>query len=135
MSPPTRCSTLLYIISIITLVLLSPCNSFNLYEPSHTHSTVSRLFDRLKYHETVRIDHNQFHHIDNGHTPIYPMNGRIEFDAFGHHYRLLIRQNRELFADTFSVRRHRVNVSTNSMEHSVHSLSVPQCHYTAELST
>eukprot|EP01083_Nonionella_stella_P019496 54151_1 len=103
-----------------------------LYEPSHPLKKVTRLFERLKYYEIIRIKHNQFHLIDTGDTPIYPMNGKVEFHAFGHYYKLLIRKNVELFADNFVIERRTYDPITNRT-HKTQSFDVPQCHYTSEI--
>ena len=107
-------------------------NGFNLYKSEHPHKRTTRLFDRLSYHETIKLKHNQFHHIDTGPTPIYPMNGKIEFHAFGRYYRLLIRQNLELFSDNFVIEHHIYNNKTNKIERH-QSKQIPKCHYTAQL--
>ena len=61
------------------------------------------------------------------------MNGKIEFNAFGRYYRLLIRQNLELFHDNFTIHRHVYNETTNKIEKMLISSEAPKCHYTAEL--
>ena len=119
---------------ILTLFIILICNgSFNLYKSSHPLRKTTSLFDRLKYHEIITFNHNQFHQIDTGSHPIYPTNGKLEFFAFNRHYKLLIRKNLELFSDSFHTATHRFNHTTQEWEKEIHSTEIPQCYYTAEL--
>ena len=47
---------------------------------SQNHSDV---LNRLKYHETTWIKTSQMKFIDDSDIPNYPLNGKLEFDAFG----------------------------------------------------
>ena len=118
---------------ILGLFIISTLNAFNLYKSSHPLRKTTRLFDRLKYHETITFNHNQFHEIDTGFTPIYPTNGKLEFYAFNRHYKLLVRKNLELFSDSFHTATHRFNKTTQKWDKEIHSTEIPQCYYTIEL--
>eukprot|EP01083_Nonionella_stella_P164502 544590_1 len=120
--------------TIFLLFLLIRFNSaWHLYKSSdHTRKTTD-LFERLKYHEIISFSHNQFHAIDSTKEPVYPTNGRLSFDAFGRHYSLLIRKNRELFSDTFHTELHRWNKTTKQVDKSITSTDIPDCRYTAEV--
>ena len=121
--------------TILLLVFINEClvNGFDLRISTPIFKQGTPLLDRIKYHETIKLLHNQFHHIDTGTMPVYPMNGKVEFNAFGRYYRLLIRQNLELFGDNFVVETHRYNQITKKMERNTISSEIPKCHYTAEL--
>ena len=117
----------------VLLICLSPVTAFNLYKSSDpARKSTTELFDRLKHHEIVRFTHNQFHEIDTGAKAVYPRNGRLSFSAFGREYQLLVRQNRELFSDSFHTETHRFNHSTQRMDKRIHSTAIPQCYYTAQ---
>ena len=120
---------------LLLFVFINECivNGFALHASTPIFKHGTPLLDRIKYHETIKLLHNQFHHIDTGTMPVYPMNGKVEFNAFGRYYRLLIRQNLELFGDNFIVESHRYNKITQKMERETISTEIPKCHYTAEL--
>ena len=118
---------------VLGALLLICAHSFNIYKAAHPLRKTTHLFERLKYHEIVSFSHNQLHHIDTGNEPIYPTNGKLEFDAFGKHYTLLIRKNMELFSDSFRTEIHSFNHTTQTMDKHIHSTEIPQCYYTAEL--
>ena len=56
-----------------------------------------------------------------------------EFDAFNGHYKLLIRQNVELFSGSFHTATHRFNQTTQKWDTYIHSNHIPQCYYSVEL--
>eukprot|EP00485_Elphidium_margaritaceum_P010738 CAMPEP_0202686732 /NCGR_PEP_ID=MMETSP1385-20130828/2498_1 /ASSEMBLY_ACC=CAM_ASM_000861 /TAXON_ID=933848 /ORGANISM="Elphidium margaritaceum" /LENGTH=1765 /DNA_ID=CAMNT_0049341379 /DNA_START=29 /DNA_END=5329 /DNA_ORIENTATION=+ len=122
-------------VSLCLLVFcILQCNGvFNLYGQSHPLRKTTHLFNRLKHHEIVQFRHNQFHAVDSGEKAIYPMNGLLEFEAFGRVYTMRIRKNVELFSDSFRQEIHRWNESTQSLDRIVHGLEKPQCYYTAEV--
>ena len=113
------------------LLFILSAEAFNLYKSLHPFNKATHLFDRLRHHELITFEHNQFHHIDDVQIPIYPMNGKLEFYAFGRYYKLLIRKNVELFSDNFVIERHKLDNITKKI-HKTKSFEVPQCHYTAE---
>ena len=126
------------VIIIITSIILNISFAWNIgpiNEKLFSKRTVPLIdtFSRLKYHETIKIQHNQFHSIDDSLNPYYPMNGKIEFHAFGNYYKLWIRKNVELFSDNFHYAEHTRNNITNEFEFKHHSFDIHQCHYTAKL--
>ena len=130
----TRCPVAA-LMSIVTLLFLSCATAFNLYKSSDpARKSTTELFDRLKYHEVITFTHNQFHEIDTGSKAVYPRNGRLSFTAFGRDYHLIVRQNRELFSDSFHTETHRYNYSTRQMDKQRHDTPIPQCYYTAQFS-
>ena len=44
---------------------------------------INQIQNRLKHSETTHIRTSQFKFIDDNETPMYPTNGKLEFDAFG----------------------------------------------------
>eukprot|EP01084_Bolivina_argentea_P153613 267848_1 len=121
------------ILILLSLNIVWCSASFNLYKSSHPTRKTTELFERLAYHELITFSHNQFHLIDGSGSPVYPMNGRLSFSAFGHHYSLLIRKNVELFADSYHTETHRYNEEHQRMDKVVHSTRIPECYYTAEV--
>jgi len=71
------------------------------------------------------LKHNQLHRIDDADKPTYPMNGIIEFDAFGNHYKLWIRKHVELLHPNF--------VASLRNGDSVTYKTFENCHYIAEV--
>eukprot|EP01084_Bolivina_argentea_P105299 188523_1 len=118
---------------ILIIFLMNTASGWNLYKSNHPTRKTSELFERLSYHEIITFKHNQFHKIDDHDKPLYPMNGRLEFNAFGNHYSLLIRKNVELFSDKFKTELHRFNKSTQILDKYIISTEIPQCYYTAEM--
>ena len=63
--------TFVQVVSIFLLQLCCACSN-----PEHD-------VQDIKQYEVTKIKHNQLHWIDDVQVPIYPTNGKLEFDAFG----------------------------------------------------
>jgi len=85
------------------------------------------MFERIQYYETVTLKHSQLHKIDDEETPLYPLNGIIKFDAFGHHYRIWIRKHVDLLDPDFK--------SGYRDGDSVRYKSFDNCHYLGEVTS